>query len=111
MERKRFGSTWDLGMADVGPAAEWPGKQGGYQIRGPGCPAGARPSQVKGYGCLWQWKGFVSQRPGIGDQSSAILDMIWISRGSMSGLQPIKGSTGHSLLDTVLLRYLYMFGE
>lgn len=37
----------------------------------------------------------MSQRPGIGDQSSAILDLTWAGRGGMvSGLQPVKAVLG-----------------
>lgn len=84
LERERFGSTWYHNLADDGAVAEWPGGQGGCQDRGPGCPAGPGPPQVRECECLWQWKGFVSQRPGIGVQSLAILYMTWASRGSRS---------------------------
>lgn len=38
-------------------------------------PGRSMTSSGRGCGCLWLWKGFGSQRPGIGDQSAAISDL------------------------------------
>lgn len=70
-------------------------------------PGRSIPAQVRRCGCKWRWKGFVSQRPGIGDHSSAISDLTWAGReGMVGGYSPYGQYCTFSLLATVSLRYL-----
>ena len=79
MERKRFGPTWAYGLTDVGGAAKWPGGQGSncggcHRTEAQDAPCDHNLLRSGDVGACGSGRD-LPQRPGIGDQSSVILDI------------------------------------